>query len=72
MQFIQDELDYDSRLHHTHIDAIDHVSEADLKQASVILAGFLYKISMADEPMPRKPIPKDLSDLQKQKMQLNI
>jgi hypothetical protein len=71
-QFIQDELDYSSRLHHTHIDSIDHVSEADLKQASVILAGFLYKAAMADERMPRKPIPKDISDLQKQKMQLNI
>jgi Zn-dependent M28 family amino/carboxypeptidase len=71
-QFIQDELDYSSRLHHTHIDSIDHVSEADLKQASVILAGFLYKAAMAEERMPRKPIPKDISDLQKQKMQLNI
>jgi carboxypeptidase Q len=71
-QFIQDELDYSSRLHHTHIDSIDHVSEADLKQASVILAGFLYKASMADERIPRKPIPQDMSDLQKQKMHLNI
>lgn len=71
-QFIQDELDYGSRLHHTHIDSIDHVSEADLKQASVILAGFLYKASMADERMPRKPMPQDISDIQKQKMQLNI
>lgn len=71
-QFIQDELDYDSRLHHTHIDSIDHVSEDDLKQASVILAGFLYKAAMADERMPRKPMPQDLSELQKQKMQLKM
>jgi hypothetical protein len=69
-QFIQDKLDYGSRLHHTHIDSIDHVVEADLKQASVILAGFLYKASMADERMPRKPMPRDISNLQKQQMKL--
>ncbi|WP_299078139.1 M20/M25/M40 family metallo-hydrolase [uncultured Paraglaciecola sp.] len=71
-QFIQDKLDYGSRLHHTHIDSIDHVVEADLIQASVIMAGFIYQASMADERMPRKPIPQDISELQKQKMQLNI
>lgn len=69
-QFIQDELDYGSRLHHTHIDSIDHVVESDLKQASVILAGFLYEAAMADERMPRKPMPKDISALQKKKLKL--
>ena len=69
-QFIQDELDYGSRLHHTHIDSIDHVVESDLKQASVILAGFLYEAAMADERMPRKPMPKEISDLQKKKLKL--
>jgi len=69
-QFIQDKLDYGSRLHHTHIDSIDHVVEADLKQASVILAGFLYQASMADERMPRKPMPQDISNLQKDKLKL--
>lgn len=69
-QFIQDKLDYGSRLHHTHIDSIDHVVEADLKQASVILAGFLYQASMADERMPRKPMPQDISTLQKDKLKL--
>ncbi len=40
-QFIQDPLDYSTRLHHTHIDSIDHVIEEDLQQAAVIMAGFL-------------------------------
>ena len=71
-QFIQDGLDYSSRLHHTHIDSIDHVVEADLIQASVIMAGFLYKAAMAENRLPRKPIPTDISDLQKQKMRLEI
>jgi len=68
-QFIQDKLDYGSRLHHTHIDSIDHVVEDDLIQASVILAGFLYEAAMADERMPRKPMPTELSELQKNKLQ---
>lgn len=57
-QFIQDPLDYGSRLHHTQIDTYDHVSEADLKQASVIMASFLYHAAMRDERLPRTPLPK--------------
>jgi ATP-dependent Clp protease ATP-binding subunit ClpA len=38
----------------------------------LVLAGFLYKAAMAEKRMPRKPMPQDLSELQKQKMQLNI
>ncbi len=56
-QFIQDPLDYGSRLHHTQIDTLDHVSEADLKQAAVIMATFLYHAAMRDERLPRKPLP---------------
>lgn len=69
-QFIQDPLDYGSRLHHTHIDSIDHVVEDDLKQASVIMAGFLYKAAMADERMPRKPMPTDATPLQQKEAKL--
>lgn len=57
-QFIQDPLDYDSRLHHSHLDALDHVSEDDLKQASVIMAAFVYNAAMSEQMMPRKPMPK--------------
>ncbi|MBT1062714.1 M20/M25/M40 family metallo-hydrolase [Bowmanella sp. Y26] len=69
-QFIQDPLDYSTRLHHTHIDSIDHVIEDDLKQASVIMAGFLYEAAMADERMPRKPIPAAPSKLKQERQQL--
>lgn len=62
-QFIQDPLDYSTRLHHTHIDSFEHVVEDDLKQASVIMAGFLYRAAMSDEMMPRKPMPKAPSEL---------
>ncbi|XQW85638.1 M20/M25/M40 family metallo-hydrolase [Thalassotalea piscium] len=69
-QFIQDPLDYGSRLHHTHIDSIDHVVEDDLKQAAVIMAGFLYKAAMAEERMPRKPMPTQASSLQQKEAKL--
>jgi carboxypeptidase Q len=57
-QFIQDKLDYMTRLHHTNIDTIDHVQPDDLKQAAVILASFLYNAAMRDEMIPRKPMPR--------------
>ena len=56
-QFIQDRLDYGTRLHHTHIDSLDHVVEEDVIQAATILAHFLYQAAMMDERMPREPIP---------------
>jgi hypothetical protein len=69
-QFIQDPLDYSTRLHHTHIDSIDHVIEDDLKQASVIMAGFLYEAAMADKKLPRKPMPIPPSEVQQQRLDL--
>lgn len=57
--FMQDELDYFQRLHHTQLDVFDNVHEADLKQASVVMAAFLYNAAMREERMPRKPMPKN-------------
>jgi Zn-dependent M28 family amino/carboxypeptidase len=56
-QFIQDGLDYRSRLHHTNIDSYDHAVEADMKQASTILAAFLYHAATMEERMPREVMP---------------
>ena len=56
-QFIQDPLDYGSRLHHTDIDTASHVYEKDLEQAAVILATFLWETAERDERLPRKPFP---------------
>ncbi|MDI6625529.1 MAG: M20/M25/M40 family metallo-hydrolase [Brevundimonas sp.] len=56
-QFIQDPLDYGSRLHHTSIDSYDHLRPADLRQAAVILASFLLNAANSDEPLPRMPMP---------------
>jgi len=56
-QFIQDPLDYGSRLHHSQLDMLDHAYEKDLKQAAVIMASFIYNAAMRDEKLPRKSLP---------------
>lgn len=56
-QFIQDPLDYSSRLHHTNIDTASHVYEKDLKQAAVIMASVLWHAANRDERLPRLPMP---------------
>ena len=66
-QFVQDRLDYRSRLHHTNIDAYDHIQPEDLKQASVILASFLYHAAMRDGMIPRKPMPTEPSAEEKER-----
>ena len=57
-QFIQDPIDYETRTHHTNMDTIESVQEADLQQAAVIVATFVYQAAMRDERLPRLPLPK--------------
>ena len=56
-QFIQDPLDYGSRLHHSSLDSYDHLKAEDLRQASVIMASVLLSAASRDEPLPRMPLP---------------
>ncbi len=56
-QFIQDEIEYDTRTHHSNMDVYDRIQADDMKQASVIIAGFVYNAAMRDAKMPRKPAP---------------
>jgi carboxypeptidase Q len=55
-QFIQDEIEYDSRTHHSNQDVFDRVQGDDMKQAATIMAAFVYNAAMRDEKLPRKPI----------------
>ena len=54
-QFIQDEIEYDTRTHHSNMDVFDRVQADDMKQASVIMAAFIYNTAMLNERLPRKP-----------------
>jgi hypothetical protein len=54
-QFIQDRIEYESRTHHSNQDVFDRAQADDLKQASVVMATFVYQAATRDEPLPRKP-----------------
>jgi hypothetical protein len=53
-QFIQDEMEYDTRTHHSNMDVYDHLSEPDLKQIATIVAAFVYNTAQRDAKLPRK------------------
>jgi hypothetical protein len=56
-EFIQDPLDYETRVHHSSIDTLDHMKADDLRQASVIMASMLLSAANSDKELPRAPIP---------------
>lgn len=56
-QFIQDEIEYDTRTHHSNMDVFDRIQADDIKQAATIMAAFVYQTAMRDEKIPRKPAP---------------
>ncbi|MBC6988358.1 M28 family metallopeptidase [Hymenobacter sp. BT491] len=60
-QFIQDGLDYGTRTHHTNMDTYERLQPDDLKQASVIVASFVYNTAMRDQKLPRKAMPQPKS-----------
>jgi carboxypeptidase Q len=55
-QFIQDEIEYDSRTHHSNMDVFDRIQADDMKQAATIMATFVYNTAMRDEKLPKKTI----------------
>ena len=56
-QFIQDEIEYDTRTHHSNQDVFDRIQADDMKQAATIMAAFVYNAAMRDEKLPRKARP---------------
>jgi hypothetical protein len=56
-QFIQDEIEYDTRTHHSNQDVFDRIQAEDMKQAATIMAAFIYNTAMLDEKLPRKKNP---------------
>jgi carboxypeptidase Q len=55
-QFIQDEIEYDTRTHHSNQDVFDRIQADDMKQAATIMAAFVYNAATRDEKLPRKPV----------------
>lgn len=56
-QFIQDPLDYGSRVHHSSIDTLDHAPPDDVRQAATVLAAMLWQAANSSEVLPRPPLP---------------
>jgi Zn-dependent M28 family amino/carboxypeptidase len=56
-QFIQDPLDYETRVHHTDLDTFDHLRPQDLRQAAVVLATVLVAAANSEKPLPHKTLP---------------
>ncbi|HVZ82733.1 MAG TPA: M20/M25/M40 family metallo-hydrolase [Terracidiphilus sp.] len=56
-QFIQDDMDYESRTHHSNEDVYERLQPADLKQIATVEAIFLYDAAQRDQMLPRKPLP---------------
>src|SRR5262249_27239569 len=57
-QFIQDEIEYDSRTHHSNQDVYERIQASDMMRNAVIVASFVYNTANRDEKLPRKPLPK--------------
>jgi len=55
-QFIQDAVEYGTRTHHSNQDNFDRIQADDMKQASTIMAAFVYQTAMMDEKLPRKAV----------------
>jgi len=56
-QFIQDDLDYESRTHHSNQDVVERLQPSDLKQIATVEAIFVYNAAQRDQMLPRKPLP---------------
>jgi hypothetical protein len=57
-QFIQDDVEYEQRTHHTNFDTYERLQRDDLMQAAVVIASFVWEAANRPEMLPRKPLPK--------------
>lgn len=53
-QFIQDDVEYFTRTHHTNWDTFERLQREDLMQAAVVIASFVWNAANRDEMLPRK------------------
>jgi hypothetical protein len=49
---VQDYVNYDVRTHHTNVDTFERVRPADLQQAAIVLASFIYHAAVRQEKIP--------------------
>jgi len=66
-QFIQDDMDYETRTHHSNEDTVERLQPADLKQIAIVEAIFVYNAAQRDQMLPRKPLPQPDKEQDKRK-----
>jgi hypothetical protein len=54
-QFVQDDLEYSTRTHHTNWDSFERLQREDLMQAAVVVATFVWETANRPEMLPRRP-----------------
>jgi hypothetical protein len=55
--FIQDPLDYKTRSNHSNMDTYERLIPADLQQAAIVEATFVYNTAMREQLLPRTAVP---------------
>jgi len=58
-QFIQDEVEYDTRTHHSNMDVYERMQRPDMMINATIEAAFVYLTAQREDKLPRKPLPAD-------------
>jgi Zn-dependent M28 family amino/carboxypeptidase len=59
-QFIQDPIEYGTRTQHTNLDTFDKLLTEDMVKNAAIVASFVYLAANREEPLPRKPLPRNI------------
>jgi carboxypeptidase Q len=57
LDFVQDPLDYFTRVHHSNLDTVEHLVPEDLEQVAMVQAIFIYNTAMRKELLPRLLLP---------------
>ena len=57
-QFIQDDIEYGTRTHHSNMDTFERVQEEDMKLNAAVIASFVYHAANRPALFPRKPAAK--------------
>ncbi|HKB12375.1 MAG TPA: M20/M25/M40 family metallo-hydrolase [Vicinamibacterales bacterium] len=70
-QFIQDQVEYNSRTHHSNMDVYERIQPNDMMRNAVIVATFVYDAANRDEKLPRKPLPKPAPPAGRSTAQMN-
>ena len=53
VNFLQDPIQYEAATHHTNLDTLERIVEADLRASAIVVAHLVYELAMRDQPLPR-------------------